>query len=397
MANLAARTVDTWLSLLNKAHLIPVNAATLLRSINAKQFGDSNFRPQPLTSSNFTDAELDAIARLASDGNGGFKNIVSSSYGKIFPKDIKENGIVKAIPKGGHGDETMALSEYISPARVISTTIGRALVGKDGNDTVLKDTYDFNRAYLRVHDNGNGTFTTPQGNTYPNSELKTFLDKGEDVEFTRKNTTYGKLRSNASFLAHNGKDPDSQKIKINVSFNDIKRRLGNRLGTFDILKSPSKRELMLKSIAAGGLTALPIGASAGLLSGIIQLLDRDKRKKWRRTLLNSTLVGAGLAGLAGAAAGPLVLNKIEGAFGKKAEAPRKKKRRSFADSLRRAAINSLSVATPAAALAGIGYLAHKKVRPIYDKLLQKIDVKNEFIPIVTEDEDLMYREPVIVG
>ena len=71
LRHVAANAIDWYLNKVNEAHLLPVNLATLIRDISAKQVGGKGFRPRPLTAANFTDRELDAIFRLVSKAKKG--------------------------------------------------------------------------------------------------------------------------------------------------------------------------------------------------------------------------------------------------------------------------------------------------------------------------------------
>lgn len=355
MANLTARAIDTWLNALNKAHIVPVNAATFLRSVLAKQIGGPGFKPAPVDESNFTDAELDSLLRLARRDDGSFGHITSSDYYNKF-KDF------------AYGSEDRNLEEYFSPISTLSTSIGQA--GYDKTKNELTDTYDFNRSKATVFDRGNGTFEDISGNIYGNDETDKFLDK-----YLNRYYAYTNMRNNAHILAHDENDPDSSKIKFRINIEKALKRLGKRLGTYDPYKAPSRADLILKAILAAGTAGAPIGAALGAASGALSLIDRKKRKKWLRQLATHTLAGAAIGGIASGALGGLAANGVINRFNKPVELKKasadltdltekqKKERR------QRALANILAYGVPAAAVLGAGAYAGLKVRKLCNDIL----------------------------
>ena len=357
MANLTARALDTWLNTLNKAHLIPVNAATFLRSVIAKQLGDKNFRPAEITDRNFTDAELDALLRLARRKDGTFGPITHSSYSDGFEYD--------------YGNGEGPLESYFSPIKDVSTSAGQMNYDKAKN--ALTDTYDFNREKYVVFDQGDGTFR---------DEVTDTIHRNEDAEKFKSNilnhgNAYSNLRNNAHRLAHQDSDPDSGKIKFNVSIDKALKRLGKKFGTYDVTKPMSKREFLTKAVLAAGATGAPIGAALGAVSGALTLIDRKKRKRWLRQIATHSLAGAALGGLASGALGGFAANKLSNEFRKPFEKiPEFEKDSEDVKEKRkkevrvRALSNLLAYGVPVAAVAGAGAYAGIKTRNLYKTLLE---------------------------
>lgn len=231
MSHIVANAIDWYVDKLNKAHFLPTNLATLIRDISAKQIGGRGFTPRPMTEDNFTDAELDSAYRLAKDPKGGFRKHISyDTY-----KDIGGSNVI------GNG----RLHRYLAPLKTVQTTIGQAALSGEGDDTVLTDTYDFNRKEKKhkVFDHGDGTLSFRNANygnrieRYPRSIVSSIL-----IGNRLRGGTYGHIRHNAARLGHVSDDPDADKIKIRLSMKEIEKRLGDRLGKYDITgKMPDSR------------------------------------------------------------------------------------------------------------------------------------------------------------
>lgn len=350
MSNLTARALDTWLNTLNKAHLVPVNAATFLRSVIAKQLGGPGFKPAPADESNFTDAELDALLRLAKRKDGTFGPITHNAYTDKFDDYDYGNGGRK-------------LEEYFSPISSLSTSVGQ--MGYDKAKNALTDTYDFNREKAVVFDQGDGTFKDDQGDIYKNEDMGKFV-----ANYYNRGNAYSNMRNNAHRFAHDEKDPDSSKIKFNVSIDKALKRLGKRVGTFDPNKTPSRAEFIAKAILAAGATGAPIGAALGATSGALSLINRKNRKHWARRLAMHTLAGAALGGIASGAIGGLAAHGLAKQFDKpfektSAELTEEQKR----ERRQKALANILAYGVPTAAVLGAGAYAGLKARNLYKEIL----------------------------
>lgn len=372
MANPTARALDTWINLLNKSHLVPVNAATFLRSVVAKNIGGPNFRPAPVTESNFTNAELDALLRLAKGKDGKFGPITYDSYADLFNYD--------------YGNGEGRLEHYFTPLRSISTSAGQ--MGYDKTKNTLTDTYDFNRYKVYAKDMGGGVMSLfdsemddpKDGDLVRKEDLKKYLSS-----YLIRGNAYSNLRNNAHRFAHQDTDPDDGKIKFRVNIDKALKRLGKRIGTYDPNGAMSRKEFLTKAILAAGATGVPVGAALGALSGALTLINRKKRKHWLRQIALHSAVGAGIAGLAAGAAGGVVAHKLSNRFAQPFEkssavmTPEERKKR---DRRLAAIANILAYGLPAAAVLGAGAYAGVKAKGIYDRLLENkgsgfgIDVVN---------------------
>lgn len=379
MANIAANAIDWYLNRLNELHLVPTNMATFARDVSAKQLGDKDFVPRPLTVNNFTDAELDALYRLSYDKESGtYQPITYKSYGKVKP-DFEY----------GAGDSRA--SEYLSPLRNVSTTLGSAGVrtDKDTGKTHIVDTYDFNNDHVLFARVPSGGIIGENGKVYSNIE-----EYKKDVVAERQRTSskgaslYRILRQNAGVFGHNDRDPDKNKIKADISIDDIKERLGNKLGTFKITENTPKKDFVMRSALGGGAIAAPVGAGLGAIAGAIQLLRKDRRKKWLRTMLSHIAIGSLVAAAVGAAGGGYAAHKVHGVLDrghgkpleKGAGAPpsvaraeeRRKKR-----TLWRTLVNLLSYGAPLAVLGGMVLPVANKARGIMHGITDaKADVRS---------------------
>ena len=395
MANITANLVDWWVDKLNKLHLVPTNAATMLRDIASKQLSDGNFTPRPLTADNFTDAELDAIHRLAYARDGKTaKTITPVSYFNVADQ---------AGQNFEYGSTRLGLGKYLSPLRVISTTLGQAGVEPKGEDNIVRDTYDFNTNKFKYYDLGNGkAFILGERNddgTPKEFDSEMFSDPELLAKYMKqyprlfytagRDNAYSRMRDNMSGFGHKDIDPDSQKIKTSISLNDIEKRLGDRLGTFDVTKPISKNEFIWKSIGAGALTGAPIGAALGAVSGAILMLDKKRRKKWFKTMLTHIALGSAIAAALGGSVGGVASSKAWNRFEKKSAASGNPKGngRGRSDRIRSALITALAYAAPLAALAAVGSYAKKKMNVIEEKLTQPMDITNTNAAVpMTDDE-----------
>lgn len=388
MANLAANGVDWFINLLNRGGILPANAATLARSISAKQLGDSNFRPRPLTIDNFTDAELDAIYRLSHRSDGTpLSSVTTPTYTPHFPSGT---GAAKA-----HGYDKGGILDYTSPLRVVSTTLGQFGIrdSADPSKATVYDTYDFNRFPVAFLDKGDGAYYR-YGQKFNNmDEVKAYLRDQNH----RADGAYGRMRVNALRLAHTDADDDASKIKASIRLSDIKKRLGDRLGTYDINRSMGRGDLIRRGIAAGGLTGAAAGAALGLTGGVLSLASKKRRRRWIRSLLCPTLVTAGLTGLAGAAIGGLGSDKLYRHFVRKEAAgddnpaARKKRRRSMLSRSMDYIIPAAAVGLPLTAALGLGAYGTAKVKGVYDKLVAKYDKADELFPVFYKDMESFYK------
>lgn len=334
-----ANAVDWYVNKLNKLGLIPVNMATILRDVSAKQIGGSGFRPRPLTADNFTNAQLDAIHTMAFDKNTGKYHQVSyDEYGDKFD----------------YGSPVAEMGRYMSPVGQVATTLGRIAPSESNGKTVFKDTYDFNTDDVNVlWDDEVGALRTPEGLFKNEKEYFEHLHKleGEDLP-------YSSIRRKVGLLGHRDGDPDSDKIHTSISVDDIKSRLGDGLGKHDITKPMSKAEFVLRSMGSGAAMGAPVGAALGALSGAILMLDKKRRKKWAKTMATRILAGAAIASALGAAGGGLVSNRMYEQFDKQGSASKGGKSRK--ERIKSAIISALSYAVPAVAVAGAGaYLGRR--------------------------------------
>lgn len=302
-SNLLANIIDAYVNALNKTGVIPANLATLARSINAKQLGTSTFRPRPVTESNFTKPELDAILRLSDNGNGGYGTISEKSYQKFYDNyGVRARDDVKL-------DKQKPIIERFSPVGVIRSTIGRAVVSPDGGDHVLRDTYDFNTELVNVLENPDGTFGL--GGQSKDDAIKLVRKKISKALENSDEKKYMKIRTLAHSYAHNDKDPDEGKVKVELSLDKIRKMLGDRAGTYDVKKIPDPKMLVRRAMLGGGLTGAGLGALLGLAGGGIAIpMMRNKKKRWWKALLYGSLLGAGALGAAGAAGGYSLANEL---------------------------------------------------------------------------------------
>ena len=378
MANISANAIDWYVDFLNRKNILPANVAALLRSINAKQLGDSNFRPRPITIKNFTKPQLAAILRLADGSHGTPEGTVTfDTYSNL-----------RGEHTGGRFDwrdnnfrfEKQSPESRFSPLGVVATTLGQFTVGKDKN---IRDIYDFNQSKTNVLKLPNGKYLTRflfgpkdyQGLTLDEIHDR-FMKHEENV---RTDTPYGRMRNNITRFAHTSSDPDEQKIVSDLPIEKIKKMIGNPY-KYDILKKMSKGEMILKGLAAGGITGLPIGAALGTMAGVLSLIDKKKRKKWLKNILLSTAVGAGIGSMAGAAGGGVIANKLHGHFSKqgedaKTEGKKKKKRREIGKYV----YPAVSWGIPALTALGLGLYAYDKGKRLAGKLNDPLLGKNELI------------------
>ena len=342
MANVAANAIDWYVNKLNTMHLIPANVATLIRDVSSKQLGDPSFEPRPLTVDNFTDAELDALHALSSDGKGGYrKHFNNPTYDEVSKKWFE------------YGDGNRGSAEYFSPLRTVSTTIGAAHIRRDRKGVPhIVDKYDFNidePEYIK-DPSGDGIIDA-YGTRFRNVEEMKRTYSGY-----RGKSLYGRVRRNAGKFGHNSRDPDKGKIKTDISIQDIKDRLGDRLGKHDILKPANKKDFVVRTALGGGLIGAPIGAGMGALTGLILLLNKEKRKKWKRTLLSHIGIGALAAAAIGAAGGGYAAHKAYDALDKKDMTKSSSDKRREREEKRRRInrlISLIAYAAPFAAMGGI--------------------------------------------
>ena len=384
MSNVTANAIDWYVNKLNEMHVIPANMATLFRDISAKQLGDVNFEPRPLTAKNFTDAELDAMHRLS-------YNPQTKKYDPITGQSYEGK---KGKGYFGYGSRTEGAAEYLSPLRGVSTTLGMAGVSTDKKTgkTHIVDTYDFNvdeTSYVKDPE-GDGIIGA-DGNRYKNvEEYKKAIGNSGDEK-----TLYGRVRRNAGKFGHSSKDPDKNKIKASISIDDIKARLGDRLGTFDISKGDSKGKFVAKTALGGGMMAAPIGAGLGALSGAIQLLNNKKRKRWLRTMLSHIAVGSLISAAVGAAGGGYAAHRVYDALDGKSgdgltkkssvqrrqnEEDRKKKKRERLERL----INILSYGAPLAVIGGLSIPIIRKARGVMNGIT---DAKSDVSSLIEARQD----------
>lgn len=383
MGNAVANAIDWYVDKLNRMHLVPANAAAMIRDISSKQLADSSFTPRPLTIDNFTDAELDAVHRLAFDGTK-YVPITSKRYADLIDvnKDINGNKVYAS-------DTGRTLGEYLSPARIVGTTIGQAAVTSEGEDHVLRDVYDTDKVNLRKQDGiGSGDkFEISRGNERVGGLDRQDLDNVVSKNKKTFDTPYGRIRFKAGILGHKGTDPDSSKIRTELSMNAIKKRLGDRLGKYGIELPASKKDVVMRTAGAGALTAAPIGAALGALSGAMLLIDKDKRKRWLKTMLTHVLGGAALAATAGGLGGGLAASDIFGRFQKKADDDRgndgkKSRKRKISPAI----LKALAYALPVAAIAGMGGAAASGYGKLKKEFLDKNDVSMETLFDVRNDD-----------
>lgn len=363
MANAIANAVDWYLNKLNVLHLLPANGATLARDVASKQLSDGNFTPRPLTVDNFTDDELYALDSLARQGD--YKAITSDTYDRFLNRD------------DAYGNErNSGLAQYLSPVKNISTTLGQAAVKKVGDDYHIVDTYDFNRPVLKYTGGGGGgdIIFDEEGLPTTLEEVRKGLKaRGKEGRIS----AYSRFRTHAARFGHVDADPDHQKIHADISLKDIRRRLGDKEKTLSDINRPiSKKDFVMRLLGAGAITGAPLGALAGALSGAILLIDKNKRKKWFRTMLTHVLGGAAIGGILGAAGGGYSAHKIWDRFAyseKKASHASDKKRTQRARKIRSALLSAIAYATPAVAMASAAGYGINKARDIYGHMLEEGD------------------------
>ena len=356
-----ADAIDWYLNKMNQLHFLPVNLATMVRDISAKQIGGPGFRPRPLTAENFTDAELDAIKALADKAKGNAVNYYS--YIRLGNRSLGSR-------KVGGGD----IRSYLSPLNVIRTTFGAFNTNKggDGQKTV-HDIYDFNQNEVRkVFDNKDGTisFRLPG-----EKNIRTMrVDDFAKTVSRRKRGAYETIRQNAANFGHTDKDPDSEKITVDIPMSDIEKRLGDRAGKYDITAKPTESEFKRMAAGSGAMTGAPVGAVLGALSGAMLLINKKRRKKWLRTMLTSILAGSAIGALTGGVGGWAIANSTVNNFNsnpyndanvKSGEARANKKKAPFRQKVFDAVLNAI----PIVAVAGAGVYGLNALRRFRDRML----------------------------
>ena len=380
-----ADAVDWYLNKMNTLHFIPTNLATMARDIAAKQIGGEGFRPRPLKAENFTDAELDAIKALSDKAK---KNAINYySYIRLGKRSL--------------GDRRVAgkdIASYLSPLNVVRTTLGAFSTPEVDGQKRVRDVYDFNQEKLvKVFDHGDGTVSFRNKGTNKiervlKSELGKMLSRAKDG-------AYGIIRQNAANFGHTDKDPDSDKIKVDIPMSEIDKRLGNRAGTFDISAKPSEGEFKRMGAGAGAMTGAPVGAVLGALTGAMLLVNKNRRKKWLRTMLTSVLAGTAIGALTGGAGGYALAGSAIRKFNsnpnndqipEKSAADlsvkgRRKKGKSDSD-FRSKVMNAIAYSIPIVAAAGIGAYGLSQLGKFKDRMLnpeqqigQMKDVPIEFV------------------
>ena len=287
----------------------------------------------------------------------------------------------------------------------MSTTLGRAIVRKDdkNNDFVLTDTYDSD-PYLgdlvEVEKDFGGKkkkVLYPEGedsngwNFVREDELEPIL---KDRIEQRNNTTYGRLRGALGQYGHTSKDKKSSKINTRISMNDIKKRLGDKLGKYDLHAPMSKNDFMWRIAGAGALTGAPIGAALGAISGAMMLISPKRRKRWLKTMLIHVLSGAGIAAGIGALGGGIAARNVYNRFEKKSESKDKKggkkkkavRKSKLLDNL----AMSLSYSTPVLALAGLAGYGALGTRELFRKLLDRPYTNADTVHIERASEGQQY-------
>lgn len=391
MANAVANAIDWYINKLNTMHLVPANAATLLRDISSKQISDGNFTPRPITEDNFTDAELDAIYRLSTDPNTGKHGPIShGSYNKVIGKVNSD--------AGSYVDEKKGFGSHLSPIGVVSTTLGRAGIDGSKEDPVLNDVYDFNKTRIETMKNEYGNLVTPYG---------TFKDENDFIQdfnkdYPGKDRTYTKIRNNMSELGHTDSDPAHQKIVARIKINRIKDRLGSRLGTYDVSAPMSKKDFIWKSIGAGALTGAPVGAIAGALASAILMSSKKLRKKWYVHGVVPPLVGSLIGAALGGTGSGFAANKAWNVMDKSAEGNNVAKNNAINNNIESRAekrsrrleenkrqnriaqfVMSLAYSVPALAALGISGYAGYKSKGLIEKLTRTADYRRilEFVNV----------------
>lgn len=355
-----ADAIDWYLNKMNQLHVIPTNLATMARDISAKQIGGPGFRPRPLTADNFTDAELDAIKALADKAKG--KAVNYYSYIRLGKRSL--------------GDRRVAgkdLRSYLSPLNVVRTTLGAFTAGGAEGEKTVRDVYDFNQEKLiKAFDHGDGTVSfrdrkTNKVQRVPKGDLEKLLSRAKDG-------AYGIIRQNAANFGHTDKDPNSDKITVDIPMSEIDKRLGNRAGTYDITAKPTEGEFKRMAAGSGAMAGAPVGAVLGALSGAMLLINKKRRKKWLKTMLTSVLTGTAIGALTGGVGGYALagsaINKFnsnpnnDGA-GQVVKSGAAKKKSDF----RQKVMNAIVYSIPVLAAAGIGAYGLSQLRKFKDRML----------------------------
>lgn len=386
MSKAVANAIDWYLNKMNTLHLVPANAATLIRDLSAKNIGGRGFIPRPLTIDNFTDAELDAIHRASFNAESGkYHDITEDSYDNVV-KD--KNGL--GVFLYGNRRSPDGLLKYLSPLRMVSTTLGQAQVrkDKDSGDYVLRDTYDFNKDETGYRVEPDGSITDQAMNNYKNlEEFKAKHSKPAETTF------YGSLRRNAGILGHNDEDPEEEKIHASISMKDIRERLGDKLGKTDIQSVPSRKKLILNSSVAGSLAGAPIGGALGALSGAILLLDKERRKNWFRTILSNVIGGAAIGAAVGGVGGGMASNYLHDRFQKKSEAkPERENKKNKMSKL----ITAMAYLAPLCLLGHSAAYSYGKARNLLDTMSRADSSTRASTRFVEDSPDtIYYQEPPI--
>lgn len=361
MSHIVANAIDWYVDKLNKAHFLPTNLATLIRDISAKQIGGRGFTPRPMTEDSFTDDELESVYRLAKDPKGGFRKHISyDTY-----KDVGGSNVI------GNG----RLFRYLAPLKTVQTTIGQATLNGEGDDTVLTDTYDFNRREekQKVFDHGDGTLSFRNKNygnkieRYPRGIVSSIL-----IGKRLRGGTYGHIRHNAARLGHISEDPDADKIKIRLSMNEIEKRLRARL----------ENRFAWNIGGTGAAVGAPIGAVLGAISGAVMLLDKSKRKRWLKTMLTHVLGGAAAAAAVGGLGGWALARDVNKRFNtassfveseKKASEEDRGQKKNKKNKKARPSIliPAMAYSLPLAALAGVGAYGMKSLKDWAELMMRR--------------------------
>lgn len=378
-----ANAIDWYVNKLNEMHLLPVNLATLVRDISAKQIGGEGFQPRPLTVANFTDPELDAINSLASNAINGR----SVKY-RTYNRDL---GMNMTVGK-------KSLDHYLYPLNVIRTTLGQFTIQPSESGGRVRDSFDFNREGWKVLDHGDGTFSYKSRENgkiirVPKEEMEKAMSRVDEG-------SYGLIRQNAANFGHTDDDNESEKIQTDIPLSDIRKRLGKNIGKYDLYKIPDKGEFAWRMAGAGALTGAPLGAAVGTISWLISLLNKKNRKKWARNLLYRTLGGAAIGSLVGGAGAGLLANTAMNHFNSN---PMNEKRSSYEDKpedrkkkgvggFREKVINALSYTIPVIALAGAGLYGASRLNKFRERLLNPAQdiykIKDKNIKFVNDISEL---------
>ena len=380
MGNYAANAIDWYVNKLNTMGLLPVNLATLVRDISAKQLGGPGFTPRPLTADNFTDSELDAMNTLAGKAIDG-KRVAYKTYYKDLGLHMRIAG--------------KPLERYLSPINTIRTTLGQFAVSPSYSGGRIKDTYDFNQeGVYKLLDHLDGTFSYKRKEDgkivrVPKSEIEKIISRAKDG-------AYGIIRQNAANFGHTDKDDDSEKIKVDIPISDIHKRLGDNIGKHDIFNVPDSSQFTWRSAGAGALTMAPIGAAVGTLSWLISMIDKKNRKKWARKLLTRALGGAAIGSLLGGVGAGLLarsaLNRFNSNEKSASEELETRKERAEKRKFRSKVIEALSYSIPMIALAGAGIYGVSRLNQFRNRLLDPSQdvytMKDRDVKFVNEKREL---------